>query len=427
MLPSREYNAVKDWLATYPHITVVSRDGSTTYRNAISASLPYAHQVSDRFHLIRNLTNYAKDYPKKKLSVRIRVALDDVDCVPEGNSPSKSYCTLDDTYLSLDYSGLSKSSKNRMLTLKEKYEQMVSLINQGYNKTAICKALNMDIRSYNRLLSAKQSELDATFTTSQSIIQKERLSLKISRVNEVRELKSQGTSLRGISRTTGLHFDTVRKYADENFNVAHASYGQKRAGNLTPFTKDIDIMLSQGLMGVTIESKIRDSGYKGSSSNLRKYISDWKKSKQPIYISKSDQRIPFETIERRNLFKLLYNKPEEVRDMTDKRLSKIFCQFPVFQEVYNLIWEFRKLLESKDSSSLQPWIEAARSLNIMEINRFIEGITRDISAVENAISLPYSNGIAEGKINKLKVIKRVMFGRCSFEMLRAKVLQLEDF
>ncbi|WP_407308165.1 transposase [Desulfosporosinus sp. SB140] len=58
-------------------------------------------------------------------------------------------------------------------------------------------------------------------------------------------------------------------------------------------------------------------------------------------------------------------------------------------------------------------------------NSFIKGIARDIIAVKNAIKYDYNNGLAEGSVNKLKVVKRIMYGRNSFEMLRKKLLRLE--
>lgn len=67
MVPSREYDDVKKWLESYPNIKIVSRDGSITYHNAISDSHPEAIQISDRFHLLKNLTQYALDYLKKEL------------------------------------------------------------------------------------------------------------------------------------------------------------------------------------------------------------------------------------------------------------------------------------------------------------------------------------------------------------------------
>jgi len=61
----------------------------------------------------------------------------------------------------------------------------------------------------------------------------------------------------------------------------------------------------------------------------------------------------------------------------------------------------------------------------LKINAFINGINRDITAVKNPIKYEYNNGLAEGSVNKLKVIKQIMYGRNSFEMLRRKLLLLE--
>ena len=62
-----------------------------------------------------------------------------------------------------------------------------------------------------------------------------------------------------------------------------------------------------------------------------------------------------------------------------------------------------------------------------KLNSFVNGINRDIDAVKNSITYPYSNGLAEGSVNKIKVIKRIMYGRCKFATLRLKVLLLEKF
>ena len=59
------------------------------------------------------------------------------------------------------------------------------------------------------------------------------------------------------------------------------------------------------------------------------------------------------------------------------------------------------------------------------LHSFVNGIERDIDAINNAIIYSYNNGLAEGSVNKLKVIKRIMYGRCSFELLKSKLLRLE--
>jgi len=58
MIDSRDYETVCEWLKTYPNLSVISRDGSVIYNNAIANAHPEALQISDRFHLLKNLTSY---------------------------------------------------------------------------------------------------------------------------------------------------------------------------------------------------------------------------------------------------------------------------------------------------------------------------------------------------------------------------------
>ena len=82
---------------------------------------------------------------------------------------------------------------------------------------------------------------------------------------------------------------------------------------------------------------------------------------------------------------------------------------------------------SKNPTKLDEWINAAQKYDIPELQTFINGIKKDITAVKNGIIYSYNNGLAEGSVNKIKVIKRVMYGRNSFELLKAKVLFGELF
>ena len=67
------------------------------------------------------------------------------------------------------------------------------------------------------------------------------------------------------------------------------------------------------------------------------------------------------------------------------------------------------------------------NFNIPELQTYVNGIRIDINAVKNGIKLKYNNGLAEGSVNKIKVIKRIMYGRNSFDLLKAKVLLHEQF
>ena len=82
---------------------------------------------------------------------------------------------------------------------------------------------------------------------------------------------------------------------------------------------------------------------------------------------------------------------------------------------------------SQKPEKLDTWIKSAQKYDIPELQSFIEGICNDKEAVQNGISYSYNNGLAEGSVNKIKVIKRIMYGRNSFALLKAKVLFHELF
>lgn len=66
-------------------------------------------------------------------------------------------------------------------------------------------------------------------------------------------------------------------------------------------------------------------------------------------------------------------------------------------------------------------------INISELNSFVKGIERDITAITTAINVKYNNGLAEGTVNKIKFIKRIMYGRCKFNTLSDKILITEKY
>lgn len=283
MIDSREYGDVLKWLKTYPNLKVVSRDGSSTYHNAIKDAHPKAIQISDRFHLLKNLTTYASEYLKKNLKQQVLIP---VPCHEDSNAEEPETIT--------------PANKNRKLTMKEKYERIEQLLALGKSKTVICQSVNMDVRAYDRLMAKTPEERNLSFSTKMMTVHETKVQLKMERVNEVRELKKAGYSIREIMRRTGIMRSTIRKYLGENFNLIHATYGKKKIGKLTPYIKDVDAFLEKGVMGSYIENKIREMGYNGSTSTVRHYISDWKKRRKFFYDKSLENGIKTETIERKN-------------------------------------------------------------------------------------------------------------------------------
>ena len=302
----------------------------------------------------------------------------------------------------------------------------VELKRLGYTKAQICKEINMNVRFYEKLITMTPLEREKLFKTNFDIAREEKIESKMQRVNEVRELKVAGFSNRAISRRTGLQHTTVAKYIDVNFNPLHASYGRKKTGKLTPYMQEIDSMLEAGMMGTIIIQKITEQGYIGSDANVYYYISDWKKRRKHLFDSCSQPSIKTEIVDRKDVFKLLFQPLEKVERISKCIFDRLCAEYPCFQNLNIIIWEFRDLLKAKNPDELASWINRAKSLKIREIDSFVEGVKRDFEAVFNAIKFDYSNGLAEGKVNKLKLIKRIMYGRCHFSTLKTKVLLIEN-
>jgi transposase len=109
MIETRDVEPVTEWLKSYPNIELVSRDGSIEYKKAIEAAHPAATHVSDRFHLLKNLTEYALEYLKKHLKTQIQI-------------PS----SIENAYI--NPVEISRDNENRKLTLSEKYERAEKLL-----------------------------------------------------------------------------------------------------------------------------------------------------------------------------------------------------------------------------------------------------------------------------------------------------------
>ena len=95
-----------------------------------------------------------------------------------------------------------------------------------------------------------------------------------------------------------------------------------------------------------------------------------------------------------------------------------------FRKMRALAMRFNGLLRSRNPDALDEWIDDAIDTELTAIMRFASFLRRDIDAVKNAIELPWSNGQAEGQINRLKTLKRAMYGRAGPELMRARMLPL---
>ena len=119
---------------------------------------------------------------------------------------------------------------------------------------------------------------------------------------------------------------------------------------------------------------------------------------------------------------LLTRKRDDLEKDELARLEQLLNLSPEVQTVYALLQAFLKIVRERKHKELRPWMEQAIRSGIPELKSFVVGIERDYDAVYAALRLPWSQGITEGKVNKLKTLKRVMYGRAGFALLRQRLL-----
>jgi transposase len=98
------------------------------------------------------------------------------------------------------------------------------------------------------------------------------------------------------------------------------------------------------------------------------------------------------------------------------------AQCPGFAVMRKLVLSFSTILQVGKLDTLHQWMERAQGTGIHALKRFVQTLKQDLKAVEAAVTESWSNGPVEGHINRLKTIKRQMYGRAGVDLLRARLL-----
>ena len=162
-----------------------------------------------------------------------------------------------------------------------------------------------------------------------------------------------------------------------------------------------------------IFEKIKASGYKGKMTVLNMHMKS----------IRNEVKNNISYLKRSKVKKLFFYNLEDIKNENLKQDIIFYLnQNEELKKIIDLEKEFKNILFSKKPDKLELWLEKAKKLDVIELNSFINLIESDIDAVKNAVIYNFSNGLTEGFNNKTKVIKRQMYGRCNFDLLRLKIL-----
>lgn len=111
-----------------------------------------------------------------------------------------------------------------------------------------------------------------------------------------------------------------------------------------------------------------------------------------------------------------------VRNFLTEWKAHIFGRYPVLHILDRCVREFRDMFRHQCLCRLHCFIERYAVCGIAPLESFAKGLLNDLEAVEYAVSSDWSNGLVEGTNNRLKTVKRMMYGRCGRQLLEAKML-----
>lgn len=387
LLPDRRAEGLRDWLAEHPGVEVISRDRGGAYADGARQGAPDAVQVSDRWHLLKNLG----DALERTLEREHRALRDVERELVKASEPA------------------APEPAPEPLAGPESAETAPPTATAASEETS----------------PPGKGEREATPRTraeEQRAAGRER---RRERVEEALARHREGMTIAAIGREFGATRKTVRRW------VRAGEYRERATpprcpGILAPFEAYLRERWDAGCRNVAqLFRELRERGYHGSNSHLRHHLARWRehpaRTRPHTDASAPTERVPRPLTPRRARW-LLLRRPEELDAAEQATLAALERGCPAAVEGHRLVAAFQALMREHDADGLEGWLQEADASDLAELRTFAQGIRRDRAAVEAALRLPWSQGQVEGQVNKLKTQKRAMFGRAGFELLRQRML-----
>jgi transposase len=367
LLPDRSAKTVAAWLAQHPTITVVCRDRSDLYADGIRRGVPHAVQVVDRFHLVQNL----------------RQALE--------------------AFLLNHRPALQAAAVGTALALTPLTVSLpVARMYQGRRRTA-------------------------KPTPREEISQQHRHAPWVAVYEAVHALQVQGVPVATIARQLGISRPTVYAYLRRV-----TPPGPKRpqwrpsAQVLTPFIPYlIRRWRDSGAHSMQLWREVRALGYAHSARTVGRFITRLRRASeagQAPGTQASPYTCPQGPSIRAVSFAIVCPTAKRSREV-QTYLDQLCLMDTGIARANALIQAFLTMIRERRGHDLEAWMAEATDSGIEVLARFARGLQDDLMAIKAGLTLEWSNGVTEGQIHRLKLMKRQGYGRAGFALLRQRLLQ----
>jgi transposase len=245
---------------------------------------------------------------------------------------------------------------------------------------------------------------------------------KIEQYEQIRALDAAGFTKLDIAQLVGVSRPTVYRYLNLNEPPDRRRPHRAGRGVLESYEAYLHERWAQGCRNRSrLFREIRVQGYQHGASTVFRFLQ--RRARDPSLATATPARSPARVPSARHVASLLVQRPEALLDDERDYLARLGDHELTLATAYELAQAFAVMVRQRPGEDhLKTWLAQAAASGIQELAGFARGVAEDQAPVEAALTLPWSNGQTEGQVNKLKLLKRQMYGRASFEFLRRRRL-----
>lgn len=398
LLPGRTAESLAKWLIEHPGVEIISRDRAGAYADGATRGAPGAIQVADRFHLLQNLREAVEKILDRHVDLREAAA------VALAEEPGLfGIVQVEPSGIEQEQPPTAGSESN--CTPPPMTEQPATVL--------------------------ESDSITAVPLTRSERLRQETHERRQALYDKIMALHHQGFSIRAIERELGVCRKTIKRYlaVDKCPKIAARRKKPSLLDSYEPYL--LQRMATGCTNGMQLWREIDREGYQGCRALVSRWVTQHRPAKPTNMIEpKHRGRKPTPPrkpkapglIAARNAVWLIMRDRGELSAREQKALDAMLNIGGEIGQAYTLTRDFIQMVRERQQHALSPWLEVATTSGIPEFGSLATGMKRDRAAIEAALSLPYSNGQVEGQVNRLKLIKRSMYGRAKLDLLRQRVL-----
>lgn len=243
------------------------------------------------------------------------------------------------------------------------------------------------------------------------------------RIEQARQLHGSGWTMKAIAEEMGRHPKTIGRY----LRIDEADWAQNRRNRkklLDPYKSYLLKRWEAGCRKGTVHyEEIKALGYQGKITLLRDFLRQLKQNSKAAALYGAEVQVGQPRVLSLRQLAFSMGRPEDTLGREAAQLVRLLHDHDaILAEAIVLGREFTQIVNRRDVEGFEVWLARARVSRVLSLQRFAKSLERDVDAVIAALELSWSNGPTEGFVNRLKLIKRHMYGRAKLDLLRIRVI-----